>query len=154
MTLSVGEVGELCIRGPQVMVGYLNNPEATAQTIDADGWLSTGDLARIDADEHLFIVGRVKELIKVSGFQVAPAELEALLLAHPDVTDVAVCGVYDANLVEYPKAFVVIRPGTTVATEDIIDYVKERVATYKQIREVAFVEQILRRLLVSPGQDR
>lgn len=79
------------------MAGYLNNPEATAATIDGDGWLRTGDLALIDADGHLFIVGRVKELIKYNGFQVAPAELEGLLLEHPDVTDVAVIGVDDVT---------------------------------------------------------
>ena len=86
--LGVDEVGELLVRGPQVMAGYLNNPDATADTVDADGWLRTGDLARIDADGHLFIVGRVKELIKYNGFQVAPAELEALLLEHAEVADV------------------------------------------------------------------
>ena len=89
-----GETGELWVKGPQVMLGYLNNPEATAATLQ-DGWLRTGDLGRLDADGYLFVVDRVKELIKVKGFQVPPAELEALLLTHPDVADAAVIGLPD-----------------------------------------------------------
>ena len=109
--LGVGEDGELWIRGPNVMKGYLNNPDATAATIDGDGWLHTGDIGHVDADGYWFIVDRVKELIKVKGFQVPPAELEALLLTHPAVADVAVIGIPDEEAGERPKAFVVLKPG-------------------------------------------
>jgi acyl-CoA synthetase (AMP-forming)/AMP-acid ligase II len=124
------------------MAGYLNNPAATAETVDADGWLHTGDLARIDADGHLFIVGRVKELIKYNGFQVAPAELEAVLLEHPDVADAAVIGVPDVQVGEIPTAFVVTRPGHRLTSQDLIDHVAGKVATYKRIRRVEFVDEI------------
>ena len=140
--LGVDEVGQLLVRGPQVMAGYLNNPEATAETIDADGWLHTGDLARIDADGHLFIVGRVKELIKYNGFQVAPAELEALLLEHPDVADVAVIGVPDVQVGELPTAFVVTRPGRSLTSDTVIEYVAAKLASYKRVRRVEFVAEI------------
>ena len=140
--LGVDEVGQVLVRGPQVMAGYLNNPEATADTVDADGWLHTGDLARIDADGHLFIVGRVKELIKYNGFQVAPAELEALLLDHPDVADVAVIGVPDVQVGELPTAFVVTRPGRSVTSDAVIEYVADRVASYKRVRRVEFITEI------------
>ena len=102
-----GERGEIWIRGPQVMKGYLNNPEATAATVDDDGWLHTGDIAVVDGDGFFTIVDRLKELIKYKGFQVAPAELEALIITHPEVADVAVIGVPDEEAGELPKAFVV-----------------------------------------------
>jgi 4-coumarate--CoA ligase len=151
----VGGEGELWVRGPQVMLGYLNNPEATAATIDADGWLHTGDIARIDADGHVTIVDRVKELIKVKGFQVPPAELEALIITHPAVADVAVIGVPDVEAGELPKAFVVAKPGATVTPAEIQEFVAPHVATYKQVRLVELVDEIpkspsgkiLRRLL-------
>ena len=138
----VGGRGELWVRGPQVMVGYLNNPEATAATIDADGWLHTGDVAVIDADGHMTIVDRVKELIKFKGFQVPPAELEALLVTHPDVLDVAVIGIPDDEAGELPKAFIVRRPDSTVSAPDLQEFVAGHVATYKQIRLVEFVDEI------------
>ncbi len=134
--------GELWIRGPQVMKGYLNNPEATAATIDDDGWLHTGDVARIDADGHMYIVDRVKELIKYKGFQVAPAELEALIVTHPAVADVAVIGVPEIEAGELPKAFVVLKPDTEATAEDIQSFVAEHVASYKQIRMVEFTDEI------------
>ncbi len=140
--LGVDEVGELLIRGPQVMKGYLNNPEATAETIDQAGWLHTGDVARIDADGHMFIVDRVKELIKFKGFQVAPAELEALIVTHPAVADVAVIGVADLEAGEVPKAYVVLKPDQQANATDIQQFVKGHVASYKQIRMVEFVESI------------
>jgi acyl-CoA synthetase (AMP-forming)/AMP-acid ligase II len=142
--LGTDEVGQLLVRGPQVMSGYLNNPGATAEAIDTAGWLHTGDLARIDKDGHLFIVGRVKELIKYNGFQVAPAELEALLLEHPDVGDVAVIGVPDVQVGELPTAFVVARPDHAIAAQDLVDFVAARVASYKRIRRVEFVDFIPR----------
>jgi 4-coumarate--CoA ligase len=138
----VDEEGELWIKGPQVMKGYLNNPEATAFTIDEDGWLHTGDVARIDADGHMYIVDRVKELIKYKGFQVPPAELEALIVTHPAVADVAVVGVPDVEAGELPKAFVVLKPGADATAEDIQEFVAEHVASYKQIRLVEFTDSI------------
>ncbi len=140
--LGVDEEGELWVKGPQVMLGYLNNPEATAATIDADGWLHTGDIARIDSDGHMYIVDRLKELIKYKGFQVAPAELEALIVTHPAVADVAVIGIPDAEAGELPKAFVTLQKGATATAEDIQNFVKGHVAHYKQIRQVEFIDAI------------
>ncbi len=138
----VGGVGELWVRGPQVMKGYLNNPEATAITIDEDGWLHTGDVGFIDEDGHLTIVDRVKELIKFKGFQVAPAELEALLLTHPAVADAAVIGVPDDEAGERPRAFIVVKPGQDVSPADITAFTAEHVATYKVVHDVVFIEEI------------
>ena len=134
--------GELWVRGPQVMKGYLNNPEATAATIDADGWLHTGDVARIDADGHTYIVDRVKELIKYKGFQVPPAELEALIVTHPAVADVAVIGIPDVEAGELPRAYIVLKPGAEATASEIQSFVAEHVATYKHIRQVVFIDQI------------
>jgi acyl-CoA synthetase (AMP-forming)/AMP-acid ligase II len=134
--------GELWLRGPQVMVGYHNCPAATAETVDADGWLHTGDVATVDADGDWFIVDRVKELIKFRGYQVAPAELEAELLASPDIADVAVIGAQVGGE-EVPKAFVVRAQGSPRLNEaDVIAYVAQRVAPYKRIRAVEFIEVI------------
>ncbi len=99
--------GELWFEGPNVMAGYLNNESATKETVDDDGWLHTGDLAQVDANGCVYIVDRLKELIKYKGYQVPPAELEALLLSHPAIADAAVVGVVDAEGEEVPKAFVV-----------------------------------------------
>jgi acyl-CoA synthetase (AMP-forming)/AMP-acid ligase II len=151
----VGAVGELWIRGPQVMKGYLNNPEATAETIDSDGWLHTGDVAFIDEDGHMTIVDRVKELIKYKGFQVAPAELEALLLTNPAIADAAVVGVPDEEAGERPRAFIVLRDGQQLSADDVTSFTAEHVATYKVIHDVVFTDsipksasgKILRRLL-------
>ena len=136
-----GERGEICIRGPQVMAGYLNNEEATAATIDADGWLHTGDIAVRDADDYYTIVDRLKELIKYKGFQVPPAELEALLIAHPDVADVAVVGVADEECGELPKAFVV-PAGDSVDAEALKEFVAGQVSPQKQIRLVEEIDEI------------
>jgi acyl-CoA synthetase (AMP-forming)/AMP-acid ligase II len=138
----VGEEGELWVRGPQVMKGYLNNERATRDTIDDDGWLHTGDVAVVDEFHHVSIVDRVKELIKYKGFQVPPAELEALLVAHPKVADVAVIGVPDDEAGEIPKAFVVLQPGADLSLDEIQAYVGEHMASYKQIRLVTFVDEI------------
>ena len=134
--------GELWIRGPQVMKGYLNNPKATAETIDGDGWLHTGDIARIDGDGHVYIVDRLKELIKVKGFQVAPAELEAMLVEHSQITDAAVVGLSDEESGEVPLAFVVAAPGAAIDEEAVKAYLADQVATYKQLGEVRFTELI------------
>lgn len=138
----VGERGELWVRGPQVMTGYLNNPSATAETIDAEGWLHTGDIAIIDEHHHMTIVDRMKELIKFKGFQVAPAELEALLITHPKVADVAVIGVPDDEAGEIPKAFVTTPEGETVTLEEIQALVSEHLVSYKQIRQLQIIDAI------------
>jgi acyl-CoA synthetase (AMP-forming)/AMP-acid ligase II len=132
--------GEIWIRGPQVMKGYLNNPEATRNSIDADGFFHTGDIGHIDDHDQYFIVDRLKELIKYKGFQVAPAELEALLLSHPKIADAAVIGVRDEEGEEVPKAFVVLKEPVTA--EEIMEFVANRVSPHKKIRRVEVVDQI------------
>ena len=126
--LGIDEDGEVWIRGPQVMKGYLNNEVATKNTIDGDGWLHSGDIGHIDADGHLFIVDRLKELIKCKGFQVAPAELEALLLTHPQIADAAVIGIPDDESGEIPAAYVVLKQGQDATAADIQGFVAEQVA--------------------------
>ena len=138
--VSRGETGELLVRGPQVMKGYLNAPEATAAMLDPDGWLHTGDLGTIDEAGYVYIVDRVKELIKYKGLQVAPAELEAVLLSHPAVGDAAVVRFPDEEAGEVPKAFVVA--STPVDPAELMAFVAERVAPYKKIRQVEFVDEI------------
>ncbi|MET9081095.1 4-coumarate--CoA ligase family protein [Streptomyces sp. NPDC004237] len=146
--VGIGEPGEIAIRGPQVMKGYLGKPEATAEMIDPDGWLHTGDVGHVDADGWLYVVDRVKELIKYKGFQVAPAELEALLLTHPGIADAAVIGAYNEDGNEIPHAFVVRRPtddDTPELTEnETMLYVAERVAPYKRVRKVSFIAGVPR----------
>ncbi|MEU3659305.1 4-coumarate--CoA ligase family protein [Streptomyces sp. NPDC032940] len=143
--LGVGESGEILIRGPQVMKGYLGRPDATAAMIDQDGWLHTGDVGHVDADGWLFVVDRVKELIKYKGFQVAPAELEALLLTHPGIADAAVVGDHDDDGNEVPHAHVVRRTPADGPTEgEIMMYVAERVAPYKRVRRVTFTDAVPR----------
>ncbi|MFD7134373.1 4-coumarate--CoA ligase family protein [Streptomyces sp. NPDC059894] len=143
--LGVGEAGEILIRGPQVMKGYLGRPDATAAVIDPDGWLHTGDIGRVDGGGWLFVVDRVKELIKYKGFQVAPAELEALLLTHPGIADAAVIGAYDTDGNEVPHAHVVRQPTAGDLTEgEVALYVAERVAPYKRVRRVTFVDAVPR----------
>ena len=135
-----GEPGELLIRGPQVMKGYLNNPQATAQAIGPDGWLHTGDIASVDERGTVRIVDRVKELIKYKGYQVAPAELEGLLLTHPAIADAAVIGLADEEAGEIPKAFVVASGPLT--PEEVTAFVAERVAPYKKLRAVEIIDEI------------
>jgi acyl-CoA synthetase (AMP-forming)/AMP-acid ligase II len=149
-----GRDGELCVRGPQVMRGYLKNPTATANTIDEDGWLHTGDIGHADEDGYFFIVDRLKELIKYKGYQVPPAELEAVLVRHPAVAEAAVIPSPDEEAGEVPIAFVVRK--AEVTAETLMAYVAGRVAPYKRIRRVQFVEEIpksasgkiLRRVLI------
>jgi acyl-CoA synthetase (AMP-forming)/AMP-acid ligase II len=140
--LGIDEDGELWVRGPQVMKGYHNNPEATAITLDEDGWLHTGDIAHIDTDGHVYVVDRLKELIKYKGFQVAPAELESLLLTHPAVADAAVIGLPDEEAGEIPVGYVVLKPGVETSAESIRAFVGEQVATYKQLRRVELTDAI------------
>lgn len=155
-----GERGELLIRGPQVMLGYLNNPEATAQTVDADGWLHTGDVGFADEDGFFYIVDRLKEFIKYKGYQVAPAELEGILLTHAAVADCAVIPMADADAGEIPKAFIVMRHDVT--SEELMAYVAGVVASFKKVRSVEFIEKIpkspsgkiLRRELIALERSR
>jgi acyl-CoA synthetase (AMP-forming)/AMP-acid ligase II len=160
--LGVGERGEIYVRGPQVMKGYLNRPDATAQTIDADGWLHTGDIGYADEEGFFYVVDRAKELIKFKGLQVAPAELEALLLTHPSVEDAAVIPSPDEEAGEVPKAFVVVKDGHGMTEAEVLSFVAAHVAPYKKVRRVEFVAQIpkspsgkiLRRLLVERERAR
>ncbi|RBY93877.1 4-coumarate--CoA ligase family protein [Blastococcus sp. TBT05-19] len=138
-----GERGELWVRGPQVMKGYLNNEEATRGTIDAEGWLHTGDVAIVDDNGAYTVVDRVKELIKYKGYQVAPAELEAVLINHPEIADAAVIGVPDKESgEELPKAFVVRAAGSELTEDGVMAYMAEKVAPHKKIRFVEFIEQV------------
>lgn len=137
-----GQPGELWIRGPQVMSGYLDNPAATAETLVEDGWLRTGDIVRVDDSGNFWVVDRLKELIKYKGYQVAPAELESVLLTHPGVRDAAVVGMPHAEGGEAPKAFVVA--SATLDPDDLMKWVAERVAPYKKVRAVEFVSEIPR----------
>ncbi len=134
--------GELWVRGPQVMKGYLNNEQATRETIDEDGWLHTGDVAEMDEDGHYAIVDRLKELIKYKGFQVPPAELEAILLEHPQIADCAVIGIPDEEAGELPKGFVVVAEGADISDEEIMAFVAERVSPQKKLRLLERIEQI------------
>jgi long-chain acyl-CoA synthetase len=152
--LPVGETGELVLRGPQVMQGYWNAPEETARVLK-DGWLRTGDIVRIDEEGYVYIIDRLKEMIKYKGFAVAPAELEAVLHGHEAVADTAVVPKPDDEAGEIPKAFVVLKEGVAANPEAIMAFVRERVAGYKQIREIEFIGgipksasgKILRRVL-------
>jgi acyl-CoA synthetase (AMP-forming)/AMP-acid ligase II len=138
-----GERGELWVRGPQVMKGYLNNPEATAATLDSEGWLHTGDVAIVDENGCYTVVDRVKELIKYKGYQVAPAELEAVLINHPEIADAAVIGVPDKESgEELPKAFLVRAPGSEITEDDVKAYMAEKVAPHKKIRFVEFIDAV------------
>jgi len=162
MPLGYNKPGEIWTRGPQVMKGYLNNPDATKSTIDENGWLHTGDIGYIDEDGMFFIVDRLKELIKYKGFQVAPAELEALLLTHPSVADAAVIPVADEEAGEIPKAFIVLKTGAELSEEAIMSWVAEHVSPQKKIRKVEFVDaipkslsgKILRRVLVEKERSK
>jgi long-chain acyl-CoA synthetase len=137
-----GEPGELMVRGPQAMKGYYNNPGATAETITSDGWLHTGDIVNKDEEGYIWVLDRKKELIKYKGFQVPPAELEGLLLSHPAVADSAVIGIEDEESGEIPKAFVVTKEGQSPTAEEIMEFIAGQVATFKQIRQVQFVDSI------------
>jgi acyl-CoA synthetase (AMP-forming)/AMP-acid ligase II len=157
--------GELLIRGPQIMRGYLNRPEETAECIDGDGWYHTGDIGYVDDEEWFYIVDRTKELIKYKGLQVAPAELEALLLTHPAILDVAVIRKDDEEAGEVPLAYVVLKPdeaSRATAADALMAWTAERVAPHKRIRHVVFTDQIpksasgkiLRRVLLDRERAR
>jgi acyl-CoA synthetase (AMP-forming)/AMP-acid ligase II len=160
--VGVGERGEVWVRGPQVMAGYLENPDATAATIDDEGFLHTGDIGYVDEDGFFYIVDRVKELIKFKGYQVPPAELEALLLTHPQIKDCAVVRSPDEEAGEVPKAFIVLVTDGALKAEEVMNWVAERAAPHKKIRRVEFVDQIpksasgkiLRRVLIAREEQR
>ena len=148
------EIGELWVRGPQVMKGYYNNPEATSQTV-TNGWLRTGDLAWKDEEGYVFIVDRLKEVIKCKGFQVPPAEIENVLVSHPDIKDAAVIGEPHPDYGEVPVAYVVLQDKASLSQEAIIEYAAQGLAKYKRLAKVVFTEtiprsasgKVLRRLL-------
>ncbi|MCJ7511067.1 MAG: AMP-binding protein, partial [Dehalococcoidia bacterium] len=140
--LAAGEVGELLVRGPQVMKGYWKRPEETKECLTEDGWLLTGDIGRLDEDGYLYLIDRKKEMIKYKGYQVAPAELEAVLHEHPAVLDAAVIPKPHLEGGEIPKAFVVLREGFQASPEELMAFVAEKVAPYKKIRELEYVTEI------------
>jgi acyl-CoA synthetase (AMP-forming)/AMP-acid ligase II len=163
--LGARQEGEICIRGPQVMRGYWNRPDATSAMIDSDGWLHTGDIGYADEQGCFFIVDRLKELIKYKGMQIAPAELEAVLLSHPSVADAAVIPLADECAGEVPKAYIVLKRGVEPAAAiegEIMLYVADRVAPYKKLRAIEITSQIpkspsgkiLRRVLVDQERTR
>ncbi|XP_043523649.1 4-coumarate--CoA ligase 1-like [Frieseomelitta varia] len=138
-----GQTGEIWVRGPHIMKGYLNNESATREMIVENGWLRTGDIAYYNEEFYFFVTDRLKELIKVKGFQVPPAELEAVLRTHPDVQEAAVIGLPDERCGEIPKAFVVVKKGSKVSEGDIKEFVKDKVSEYKQLQGgVTFVKDI------------
>ncbi|MBM7661963.1 long-chain acyl-CoA synthetase [Bacillus mesophilus] len=139
--LGTGEVGELVIKGPQIMKGYLNMPEETASTI-RDGWLYTGDLAMMDADGFFYIVGRKKEMILASGFNVYPIEIEDVIYSHPDVLEAAVIGIPDEYRGETVKAIVVLKEKDSLPEEDLIQFCRERLAAYKVPSIVTYVDEL------------
>lgn len=146
MSLGPGETGELLIKGPQVMMGYLNDPEKTAECLSSDGWLKTGDAAEYDEDRFFYITDRLKELIKVRGYQVAPAELEALLLKHPNIDDAAVIPIEDEFSGELPRAYITLKNdelSQKLTSEEVKEWVKDRVAPFKRLEGgVEFIDQV------------
>jgi acyl-CoA synthetase (AMP-forming)/AMP-acid ligase II len=144
--LGRGEVGEICLRGPNVMKGYLHQPVATAAAITSDGWLRTGDIGSVDVDGFVSILDHLKELIKYKGYQVTPAQLEALLLAHPAVADAVVIPSPDEEAGEVPKAFLVLKqdPATATDPEQILAWAADQVAPYKRIRRYELIDLVPR----------
>ncbi|KJY01538.1 hypothetical protein TI39_contig288g00017 [Zymoseptoria brevis] len=141
----VGEPGEICAKGPQIVMGYLNNEQATRDTFDEQGFLHTGDQGSIDENGIITILDRIKELIKVKGIGVAPAELEDCLLGHDKVEDVAVLGIQDDWAGEVPKAYIVLKPGNEANQDvgrEILKYVRDCKVRYKAVKEVEFIEEI------------
>ncbi|KAL5724699.1 4-coumarate--CoA ligase [Ranunculus cassubicifolius] len=145
LSLKYNQPGEICIRGPQIMKGYLNDPEATASTVDVEGWLHTGDIGYVDDEDEVFIVDRVKELIKFKGFQVPPAEIEALLVGHPSIADAAVVSRNDVEAGEVPVAFVVRSNDDFEFTEESVkEFIAKQVVFYKRLHNVYFIHAIPR----------
>lgn len=140
--LSVGQQGELWVRGPAVMIGYVGDKEANASTFESDGWMKTGDLCYFDKDGYLYIVDRLKELIKYKAYQLSPVELEQVLLSVPDIVDAAVVPYPHEEVGQIPTALVVRKPGSNLDEAQVMDYVAKQVAPYKKIRKVVFVNSI------------
>lgn len=144
-TLGPGKIGELCFAGDQLMLGYLKNPKTTAETIDKDNWIHTGDLGYFSEDGLLYVTGRLKELIKYKGFQVSPTEIETIILAHPGVKDVAVMGKPDELAGELPMALVVKQPNSNVTAQEIINFANGNLSPQKRLRGgVKFIEAVPR----------
>jgi len=141
--MAVGDPGELAVRGPNVFQGYWKHPEDTRLALRG-GWLYTGDIAKMDEEGYVYILDRKKEMIKYRGYQIAPAELEAILMEHPAVLDCAVAGMPDKESGEIPKAFVVLREGANAGAEELKKFVAKRVAPYKKIRDLAFIPEVPR----------
>jgi acyl-CoA synthetase (AMP-forming)/AMP-acid ligase II len=141
-TAPAGESGLIEVRGPCVMKGYLDDPEQTAATVSADGWLTTGDRGHLDADGNLVYEGRAKDMLRVGGENVAPAEIEAVLLAHPELAAAAVVGVPHDRLVEVPAAFVVPHPGRAVSPEQVTEHVAQALAPHKVPRLVIVTDEL------------
>ncbi len=158
--LPTGEIGEIVVRGPQVFYGYHNMPTETANTL-RDGWLYTGDIARMDEDGYFYIVDRKKELIKPGGFQVWPREVEEVLSSHPKVLEAGVAGIPDPYRGETVKAWVVLKEGESITTDELKEFTKDRLAKYKVPTEIEFrdelpkttVGKILRRELVRQHKE-
>ncbi len=140
--LPLGEAGELILRGPQVMAGYYKQPEETARTRDAEGWLYTGDIARMDEDGYFYIVDRKKDLIIASGYNIVPREVEEVLFMHPKVMEAVVAGIPDARRGETVKAYVVLKPGEVATAEELITFCRQNLAAYKVPTAVEFRSEL------------